>query len=129
MMLFRGAVALAAVVHVLFFWLEAVRWRQPKVHRGVFRVETQELADRLAPFMLNQGAYNLMLAAGAGLGAALATSASWGGAAVAIGGFSAACMVGAALTLLFSAPGMIRGVILQGAPPTVALVGLWLAVG
>ena len=129
MMLFKGAVGLAAVVHVLFFWLEAVRWRRPQVHRKVFRVETQELADRLAPFMLNQGVYNLMLAVGAGLGAALATSPEWGGTAVAIGGFSAACMVGAALTLLLSAPNMLRGVVLQGGPPAVALVGLWLALG
>jgi putative membrane protein len=76
--------------------------------------------------MLNQGVYNLMLAVGAGLGAALATSPEWGGAARAIGGFSAACMVGAALTLLASAPQMFRGALIQGVAPAAALVGLWL---
>lgn len=126
MLVFRGALALAGIVHVLFFVLEAVIWSRPKIHRGVFRVETQELADRMASFMLNQGVYNLMLAVGAILAAVLATSETYGGSALAIGGFVAAVMVGAALTLVGSAPKMFRGAIIQGGPPAVALLKLWL---
>jgi len=126
MSLFRAAAGLAGLLHLIFFVLESVLWSQPRV-QAIFKVETVEVAAILERSMFNQGVYNLALGLGA-LGAAFfASSSTHGRAARAIGAYCCAFMVLAALALFVSAPGMIRGVLIQGLAPTVALVGLWRA--
>ncbi|MFI6869103.1 DUF1304 domain-containing protein [Nocardia sp. NPDC050406] len=70
---------LAGLVHVGIFYLEVVRFGDPKVHRGVFGVRDDEVAAA-TPWAFNQGFYNLFLAIGAFVGVALVrrdTSAGW----------------------------------------------------
>lgn len=55
-------VALVALEHVWFAVLEMVLWRKP-LGRATFRM-TQEQADQTAVLAMNQGLYNLFLAAG-----------------------------------------------------------------
>jgi putative membrane protein len=55
-------VAFVALQHVAFAALEAVFWRRP-LGRRVFGL-SKEQADLMAPMALNQGLYNLFLAAG-----------------------------------------------------------------
>lgn len=126
MKLFRASAALAGVFHLVFFLLESVLWSTAKV-QAIFKVPSPEVAGILERSMFNQGAYNLALALGALGAATFASSARHGRAARAIGGYCAAFMIVAALALLVSAPGMIRGVLIQGVPAALALVGLWRA--
>jgi len=126
MTLFRAAAALAGLFHLVFFLLESVLWSSPKV-QAIFKVDTPELAATLERSMFNQGAYNLALGLGALGAVAFATSPTHGRAARAIGAYCCGFMIIAALALLVSAPGMIRGVLIQGAPAALALVGLWRA--
>src|SRR6267142_6466607 len=58
-----AAAALAGIVHVLFFCVESLWWTTPAVYRR-FR-STAEQAQTTKSLALNQGFYNLFLAAGA----------------------------------------------------------------
>ena len=113
------AAILAAVIHVLIFCMESLWWNTAKV-RGRFR-QTPEQAEGTKLFAFNQGFYNLFLAVGTFAGLALVlvgqprsglTLASW----------NCLSMVGAAIVLLASAPGMRRGALVQGGPPLLFLV-------
>jgi putative membrane protein len=135
----------AAAAHVLFFYLESVVWSKPSTWK-TFGIESQEAADQIKPMALNQGFYNLFLAAGIVVGfvlirvgdpgdamttyAPLATNpvafpsdyvnAVWGEAFITL---SLACMLGAALVLLISSRGRLaRGAAIQGLIPAIALV-------
>lgn len=55
-------VVLIAAEHIGFFVLEAILWRQP-IGQRIFGL-TPEKAELMAPLALNQGVYNLFLAAG-----------------------------------------------------------------
>ncbi|MBF6177538.1 DUF1304 domain-containing protein [Nocardia otitidiscaviarum] len=71
--------ALAGLVHVGIFYMEAVRFTDPKVHRGIFGVAEDEVVAT-QPWAFNQGFYNLFLAIGAFVGVALVradASAGW----------------------------------------------------
>jgi putative membrane protein len=113
------AAILAGVVHVLFFLIETVWWTSPAVRRRFRQSEEQAAATRLLAF--NQGFYNLFLAGGAFAGLALALSGH-ARPGLAIAAWSCLSMVGAAVVLATSAPGLRRGAVFQGAAPLVFLV-------
>jgi len=117
-----AAASLAAVLHVGFFLLESVLWTKP-IGRKVFRT-TEAEAETVKFMAFNQGFYNLFLAIGAGAGVALAATgrAEIGRTAMA---FACACMLGASLVLATGGKKYVRGVVMQGVPPAVALVALF----
>ena len=135
-----GFVILAGVIHVLIFLLESVLWRSRSTWRG-FGIRSAEDAEVIRPWALNQGFYNLFLAAGAIVGGGVAFTprtvqfVTWGldpslpGPIVLmppvawIGIFAALCMLAAAIVLVISSRGkLIRGALIQGAAPLVGLV-------
>ena len=63
------AAGVAAAIHVFFFVLESIRFRQPATWRR-FNIESQRDADLMGPMAFNQGFYNLFLAVGAFAGIA-----------------------------------------------------------
>jgi len=56
------AVAIVALLHLLFLWLEMFQWTKPR-GRKVFGL-TAELAEQTKALAANQGLYNGFLAAG-----------------------------------------------------------------
>lgn len=116
---------LAAALHVLIFCMESLWFMQPRVHKR-FGAATRADAEARQLFAFNQGFYNLFLALGVLLGLGL----------IALGGnqtigttlilFNCACMLGAAVVLLFSAGRqMLRAAVMQGIFPLLAWV-FWL---
>ena len=63
------AAGIASGIHVFFFVLESIRFRQPATWRR-FNIESQRDADLMGPMAFNQGFYNLFLATGAAGGIA-----------------------------------------------------------
>ena len=88
------AVALVAVLHLLFLWLEMFQWSKPRGRR-VFGL-SRELAEQTKALAANQGLYNGFLAAGlvwglwAGPGAGFAPRVFFTGCVVVAGLFGAA---------------------------------------
>jgi putative membrane protein len=116
---------LASLIHVLFFALESLWWMNPRVHRGVFRLNEQEATTaRLLAY--NQGFYNLFLGLGVASGLLLWARGDHP-AAVAVLIFGCGSMVGAAVVLLSSKRALWRGSLIQGVPPALGLVALMLA--
>ncbi|PCI40306.1 MAG: epimerase [Elusimicrobia bacterium] len=107
-MIFSG---IAAAAHVGFFILETVIWGSPKAN-AIFQVSPAD-AETMALFARNQGFYNLFLAIGVPVGWIL------GKPAVVV--FACAVMLGAAIVLFALSPGMLRGALIQGLPPVLAL--------
>ena len=110
---------LAALVHVYIFSMESLWWTSPEVRRRFRQTPEQSETTRVLAF--NQGFYNLFLAIGIFAGYAL-LHLGHPVAALALITWSCVCMVGAAVVLLASAPGMWRGALIQGAAPLVYLV-------
>ena len=110
------AAIVAGTVHLLIFCMESLLWTTPGV-RARFR-QSPEQAEATKLFAFNQGFYNLFLAAGtfAGLVFVLTAHPRVGWTLVY---WNCLCMLGAALVLLGSAPGMRRGAVIQGAAPLV----------
>lgn len=115
---------LAMLIHVLFFCLESLFWKTPTVNK-IFKVSAEQ-SSVMALMAYNQGFYNLFLALGVGLGLFWMHKGKepQGTTLVAFGLLS---MLGAALVLFSSSPRLLRGVLLQGAPPLLGLIGLWLS--
>ena len=113
------AAIVAGTVHVVIFAMESVWWTSPQV-RARFR-QSPEQAEATRLFAFNQGFYNLFLAVGtfAGLGLVLTGHSRLGWMFVSWNCF---CMLGAAVVLAGSAPGMRRGAVIQGAAPLLFLV-------
>lgn len=113
------AAIVAGIVHVLIFCMESLLWTTPQV-RARFR-QSPEQADATKLFAFNQGFYNLFLALGtfAGLAAVLTGHPRVGWTLVY---WNCLFMLGAAVVLAASAPGMRRGAIIQGAAPLLFLV-------
>jgi len=137
---------IAALLHVLFWVLESLRFRQESVWRR-FGVKSAADAEAVAPMAFNQGFYNLFLAVGALVGvgfAALGGDAphsgwtmyaplsdagppSWldlngdliGSTLIA---FTMLCMLGAALVLVATNRKLARAAAIQGGPPALALL-------
>jgi putative membrane protein len=113
--------SIAVLFHVLVFVMESLLFSRPGV-RSVFGV-TSESAAGVRPWALNQGFYNLFLAAGPALGLIAYHS---GEAAVgrALVTYGCAFMVGCAVVLILSNRRMWLGAVGQGGPPLLALVAL-----
>jgi putative membrane protein len=109
-------VALAGVLHLVFFALESVLFRKPNVQQR-FLIKTEAEAEAARPWAFNQGFYNLFLAAGA-IGGLIAGGDR--GHAIAL--FSCACMLGAGLVLVGSDRRMAKSAAIQAVPPILALV-------
>jgi len=110
---------LAALVHVYIFSMESLWWTSPEVRRRFRQTPEQSETTRVLAF--NQGFYNLFLAIGIFAGYAL-LHLEHPVAALTLITWSCVCMVGAAVVLFASVPGMWRGALIQGAAPLVYLV-------
>jgi putative membrane protein len=104
---------IAAIVHIGFFLMESVLWMRPVVHR-VFGVASIGDAEAMRFALLNQGFYNLFLAAGTLVGVAIGSDD--------LVVFGALFMVGAAVVLVAGDQQLWRGALIQGGLPVVALV-------
>ena len=109
----------AALVHVYIFWLEALAF--DTTGRKVFGVSADDAAV-MKPWAYNQGFYNLFLAIGTLVGAAICAANQ--DAAVAVVVFGVGSMLAAALVLITSDPSKARGAVVQGAFPALALLSL-----
>jgi putative membrane protein len=116
-------VFVAAVIHLLIFFLESVLWSRPTTWKR-FGVASQADAETLKPMAFNQGFYNVFLALGAGTGLVLLGSGSWAQAGVALALFSCLSMVLAAVVLVASSPKLLRAALIQGVAPLLAIVFL-----
>ena len=113
-------IALAAVVHLVFFAMESMLWSSPSVWRR-FGLTTQRDADVVRPMAYNQGFYNLFLAGGGAVGLVLYwTTLLHVGFGLMF--FTGACMVLAAIVLLTTGRRFWGAALLQGLPPLAGLV-------
>ncbi|MGV0109577.1 MULTISPECIES: DUF1304 domain-containing protein [unclassified Arthrobacter] len=119
------AAVAAALVHVLIFVLESVRWRLERTWR-VFGIASQEDAETTQPLAFNQGFYNLFLAVGALAGVVLMLLGGVTAAAIGLGFIvlSTGSMLAAALVLILGNRKLARPAAIQGLPPLIALLGL-----
>lgn len=119
-------VLLAAIIHVLIFFMESVLWSRPAIWRR-FGLRSQAEADTVRPMAFNQGFYNAFLALGAGTGLVMLGSSNWQQGGIALTLFSALSMVLAALVLVTSSPRLARSAAIQGVAPLIGVVFLVLA--
>lgn len=112
------AAILAGLIHVLIFCMESLWWTTPQVRARFRQTPEQAATTRLLAF--NQGFYNLFLGLGTfgGLAMVLLGHPHAG---FIIVGWNCLFMVGAAIVLAFSAPGMRRGALIQGTAPLLYL--------
>lgn len=113
---------IAALLHVLFFKLESISWKQPKTWKA-FGLESQADADTTAPLAYNQGFYNLFLAIGALVGVVII---AFGDTNDMIGWtlivFACGTMVAASLVLISTGKSYAPAAVTQGVAPLVAVV-------
>ncbi|MGH1549950.1 DUF1304 domain-containing protein [Leifsonia poae] len=113
-------IAVAAVVHLVFFAMESMLWSSPGVWRR-FGLGSQRDADIVRPMAYNQGFYNLFLAGGAVVGLALYwTTLHEVGFALVF--FCGVCMVLASLVLVTTGRRFWGAALLQGTLPLVGLI-------
>ena len=115
--------SIAVLLHVYFFFLEAIAFRKPFAHR-TFGVKDPAEVELLAFPMLNQGFYNLFLAIGTAVGV-VGVARDWEPQGTTLVVFGTLFMVGAALVLVIARPRMARAASIQGVPPLLALA-TWL---
>jgi putative membrane protein len=115
----------AALIHVLFFVLESLLFRRPFAWQ-TFGVRSQEDAETTRDWALNQGFYNLFLAVGVFVGVLLAASSDPAivGAGVGMVVLATGSMLAAAIVLLVTKPALLRGVLIQGVAPLLAIVSV-----
>jgi putative membrane protein len=111
---------LAALVHVYIFVIESLQWEKPSTLRAFGM--SAERAAVMKPLAYNQGFYNLFLALEVAGGIALVGPHR--SAAVALVAAACASMVAAALVLVTSDTSKLRGAVIQGAIPALALLAL-----
>ncbi|WP_244671577.1 DUF1304 domain-containing protein [Actinomyces succiniciruminis] len=118
------AAVLAACLHVLIFWMEAIAWEGP-LARKTFG-GTPEEARPHAFYAFNQGFYNLFLAVEALAGVALMalSSGAWHTAGSALALYGVGSMLAAALVLALKSPAHRQAALKQGAFPLIAVVFL-----
>ena len=105
---------LAAAIHILFFVMESILFQKPEGYK-IFKIKpTDHAAVKIWAF--NQGFYNLFLAIGMIVGLYFVILGRREAAGLMVS-FSGLSMVGAGLVLLFSAPQLRRGALLQTIPP------------
>ena len=110
---------LAALLHVYIFWLEALAF--DTAGRRAFGVSAEDAAV-MKPWAYNQGFYNLFLAIGTAVGAAICGANR--DASVAMVTFGVGSMLAAALVLITSDRTKARGAVVQGTFPLLALLSL-----
>lgn len=109
----------AGLIHVWFWVVEVFLFRRSSVQRG-FGINGADHAAVARPVFFNLGFYNLFLAAGAFIGAwMLATDRG-----AAVLAFAMAFMLAASVVLLASSGGSVRGPLIQGVVPAIALTAL-----
>ncbi|QYH34794.1 DUF1304 domain-containing protein [Salinibacterium sp. M195] len=118
-------VFLAALVHIMIFFMESVLWHTPRVQQ-IFGVRSED-APIIKPWAYNQGFYNAFLALGAGTGLVMMGSINLWPAGIALAMFAALSMVLAAIVLITSQRTMVRPAIIQGVPPLLGIIFLVLA--
>jgi putative membrane protein len=111
--------ALAGLLHVYIWVMECLRFSDPKVHKGVFRVATENV-ETVRSWAFNQGWYNLFLAIGALIGVAVVRAESAVGMTLIV--FACASMLGAALVLVLKDRSMASAALKQGLFPALALI-------
>ncbi|BDT98558.1 DUF1304 domain-containing protein [Nocardia sputorum] len=111
--------AAAAVLHVGIFVMESVRFGDPKVYQGIFRLSEAEL-QAARPWAFNQGFYNLFLAVVTLVGVAILRSAPEAGWALLLAGCGS--MLAAAVVLVAHDRRFARGAMVQGALPALTLL-------
>jgi len=118
-------VALAAVLHVVFFVFESVLWTRPAIWKR-FGVTDQAAADTTRSMAYNQGFYNLFLAIGAFVGIVV-----YGVGEHAVGltlvFFSLGCMLLAAVVLMTTGVRYLRAAIIQGILPLAGIILMFLS--
>ena len=116
---------LAALIHILFFVLESLLFRRPFAWQ-TFGIKSQADAETTRDWALNQGFYNLFLAIGVIVGVVLAAGDDPAavGAGVGMVLLGTGSMLGAAVVLLITKPRLLRGVLIQGVPPLVAIIAV-----
>ncbi len=119
------AATLAAVIHVVIFYMESVAWLRPSVWKR-FGLTSQDEAKATAKLAYNQGFYNLFLAIGALLGTILyGTGVTGAGFGIAL--FSLGSMLAASVILITTGRGFIRAAVFQGLLPLIAVILLLLS--
>jgi putative membrane protein len=113
---------IAGLLHIAIFAMESLLLLRPVVWQR-FLLTSQAEAEVVRPWALNQGFYNLFLAAGA-LGGVIASLSGVDAPATAIVAFSCGCMVAAGAVLIATDRRMLRAALLQAGPPLVALIAL-----
>ena len=114
---------LAALLHVYIWVLESLVWSTKG--RRVFGVSAEQAAAN-RQFAYNQGFYNLFLAIGTGAGVAFAAGdCRWG---IPLIVFGTGSMLGAAIVLVTDDRTQVRGALVQGTFPLLALLSLALHV-
>lgn len=117
---------LAAVLHVLIFWLESIAWMRPRT-REIFGRLSEDDARTTRALAFNQGFYNLFLAITVAAGIVLIAAGETAvGAALIYAG--AGSMVAAAGVLVAGSRAYARAAVMQGTLPALALVVLTVAV-
>ena len=119
----QTAAAMAGLLHIAIFYLEAVAFSRPRIYRR-FLVADDRDAGVVAPWALNQGFYNLFLAIGTLTGVLvwMLGKPQQGRALI---GFGCGCMLAAALVLLGTDRRMARAAASQGLLPLIALATIW----
>jgi putative membrane protein len=116
--------ALAALIHVYIFWLEAFAWTAPRGLATFGMTGDQARATKELAF--NQGFYNLFLAVVTVAGVVTTVVGHAGvGAALIIAGCGS--MVAAGLVLWTSSPSKARAALVQLTAPALALIALGIA--
>jgi putative membrane protein len=111
--------ALAALLHVYIFVMEAFTWTSPRT-RATFGTTAEE-AETTKLMAFNQGFYNLFLAVVTAAGiVAIMLGHNGIGAALVFAG--AGSMAAAALVLLASSPDKARSALIQGTFPVIGVV-------
>jgi putative membrane protein len=122
----QALAVVAALLHVVFFYMESIAFPRPEVHRR-FGLKTADQAAVARPIMLNQGFYNLFLGIGVLVGLAMCAgdgTTATAGAAVVV--FGLACMALAGIVLAVTSPRLRRAAFVQAAAPLLALALLGL---
>ncbi|MEO6605123.1 MAG: DUF1304 domain-containing protein [Aeromicrobium sp.] len=121
------AASVAALLHLFFFYLESIAWKQPKTWK-TFGLESQADADTTASLAYNQGFYNLFLAIGAGTGVKLiALSDNHDAIGWTLIVFACGSMLAASLVLISTGKSYARAAVIQGGPALIAVVASLIA--
>ena len=114
-----ASAALAATLHLVFFLMESVLFGRPEV-AARFGAEDPQVVAALQDVFLNQGFYNLFLAAGCIAGLALHRRHPVVGRTLVA--YTCLCMLGAGVVLALSVPRLLGAAAVQALPPLLSLI-------